>query len=122
MLRLVELLRFDHLGVFAYSREPGTSAARLPRQVSSTVAQRRREEIMLAQQSIVFARNRALRGTRMEVVIEEPAGKVLWRARSRTQAPDVDSVTYVKGKGLRTGEFRCVTVTGAKGYDLKAEA
>lgn len=121
MLRLVELLRFDHLGVFAYSREPGTPAARLPRQVTPAVAQRRREEIMLAQQSIVFSRNRALRGTKIEVVIEVPAGKDRWQSRSRTQAPDVDGVTYVKGKGLQTGEFTRVTVTGAKEYDLVAE-
>lgn len=122
MLRLVEKLRFDHLGVFAYSREPGTRAARMGGQVSASVAQRRREEIMLAQQSIVFARNRALRGTEMEVVIESPAGKDRWQARSRTQAPDVDSVTYVKAKGLRTGEFRRVRVRGGKAYDLMADA
>lgn len=38
------------------------------------------------------------------------------------KAPDVDSVTHVKRKGLRTGEFRYVTVTGGKGYELEAGA
>ncbi len=121
MLRLVGELRFDHLGVFVYSREAGTRAARMGGQVSPAVAEGRREEIMLAQQEIVFARNRALRGARVEVVIEEPAGRNLWRARSRTQAPDVDGVTYVRGKRLRAGEFRRVRVTEGNGYDLTAE-
>ena len=44
-----------------------------------------------------------------------------WIARSRTQAPDVDGVTFVSGKNLRPGRFLQVVVTGSDGYDLLAK-
>lgn len=123
LLRLVQELRFDHLGVFAYSREEGTRAADMAGQVRSAERENRRQEIMLAQQEIAFARNRSLVGSRMEVVVEERAsGRDTWIARSRTQAPDVDSVTLVKGKGLAPGMFRMVQITGSREYDLVASA
>jgi tRNA A37 methylthiotransferase MiaB len=78
---------------------------------------------MRAQQEIVLARNRAMKGKTLDVVIEEPAagGREGWIARSRTQAPDVDSVTYVTGENLRPGRFLRVVVSGSSGYDLLAK-
>ena len=124
LLDLVKGIRFDHLGAFAYSREEGTRAARLRGQVSERTKSRRLRDLMLAQQEIAFEKNRAMKGKTIEVVIEEraPDRPNAWVARSRTQAPDVDSVTYVKGKDLRPGRFLKVKVTGARGYDLLAKA
>jgi ribosomal protein S12 methylthiotransferase len=116
-------LRFDHLGAFAYSREEGTRAASMPGQLSERTKARRLGELMRAQQEIVLERNRAMKGKTFEVVIAEPAParRDGWIARSRTQAPDVDGVTFVSGKNLRTGQFVGVTVVGSDGYDLIAE-
>jgi ribosomal protein S12 methylthiotransferase len=123
LLEKARELRFDHLGAFAYSREEGTRAASMPGQISERTKARRLGELMRAQQEIVLERNRALKGTEMEAVVEEPApGRPdRWIARSRTQAPDVDGVTFVSGKNLRQGQFVRVKVVGSKGYDLVAE-
>jgi ribosomal protein S12 methylthiotransferase len=116
-------LRFDHLGAFAYSREEGTRAASMPGQLSDRTKARRLGELMRAQQEIVLGRNRAMKGTEFEVVVEEPAPgrRDRWIARSRTQAPDVDGVTFVSGKNLHAGRFVRATVTGSSGYDLIAK-
>jgi ribosomal protein S12 methylthiotransferase len=123
LLEKVRELRFDHLGAFAYSREEGTRAASMPGQLSGRTKARRLGELMRAQQEIVLHRNRAMKGTEFEVVVEEPApGRPdRWIARSRTQAPDVDGVTFVSGKNLRPGRFVRATVIGSNGYDLIAE-
>jgi ribosomal protein S12 methylthiotransferase len=121
LLQYVREIEFDHLGVFPYSQEEDTPAALMPGQVPEEVKEERVAELMLAQQEIVFARNASLVGSRMEVVIDAPGDKDgVWLARSRTQAPDVDSITFVEGKGLSVGEFIEVEVTGADGYDLIA--
>ncbi len=123
LLGKVRELRFDHLGAFAYSREDGTRAASMPGQLSERTKLRRLGELMRAQQEIVLERNRALKRTQIEVVVEEPMPDRLgqWTARSRTQAPDVDGVTFVTGKNLRQGRFVRATVIGSNGYDLLAK-
>jgi len=122
LLAGIRALRFEHLGAFGYSREEGTRAARMRGQVSARAIARRLRDVMLAQQQIVFERHRGMKGRRMEVVVESRgAEKDVWIARSQQQAPDVDSVTLVRGRGLRAGRFVKVRVTGARGYDLMAE-
>jgi ribosomal protein S12 methylthiotransferase len=136
LLEKVRELRFDHLGAFAYSREEGTTAASMPGQLSERTKARRLGELMRAQQEIALDRNRAMKGKTFEVVIEEPfdvahgpepvegpapARRDGWIARSRTQAPDVDGVTFVSGKDLRPGRFVRATIIGSDGYDLVAE-
>ena len=123
LLDKVRELRFEHLGAFAYSREEGTRAASMPGQLSGRTKSRRLGELMRAQQKIALKRNRAMKGQVIEVVVEEPApgGRDKWIARSRTQAPDVDGVTFVSGKELRPGRFVRAVVTGSSGYDLIAK-
>lgn len=121
LLAGVREIRFEHLGAFAYSREEDTRAARMRGQVSKRTATRRVRELMLAQQEIVFERNRRMAGKIMDVVIESPDEKKdTWVARSQHQAPDVDSVTLVRGGNLRPGRFVQVKITGAQDYDLLA--
>ena len=82
----------------------------------------RLREIMLAQREIVARKNRAMRGKVVEVVVDgkAPGRRDMWIARSRVQAPDVDSITWVKGRNLRPGQFLKILVTGSRGYDLWA--
>jgi len=122
LLHLVRRLRFDHLGAFAYSREEGTPAARMRGQVSDRAKARRLRDLMLAQQEIVFERHRAAKGRIVEAVVDGPAADApgVWIARSRAQAPDVDSAIRLRGRGLRPGRFLKVRITGAEGYDLLA--
>ena len=124
LLALVRDLRFDHLGAFTYSREEGTRAAGMRRQVSERAKQRRLRDLMLTQQDVVREKHEAMAGHRTQVVIESraPEDPALWYARSQTQAPDVDGVTIVQGRRLSPGRFLNVKITGHVGYDLLASA
>lgn len=122
MLRLVTQIRFDHLGAFEYSPEEGTRAAKFRGRVAKQEKSERLTRVMEAQQKIVFAANRRLKGKTMEVLVDRvvPKSRDVWIARSTAQAPDVDNVTYVYGEACRPGEFLKARVTGTKGYDLVA--
>ncbi|TFH08751.1 MAG: 30S ribosomal protein S12 methylthiotransferase RimO, partial [Candidatus Atribacteria bacterium] len=101
LLGLVRELRFDHMGAFAYSAEPDTPAASLPNQIPTDVVEDRLEALMLAQQEIVFEKNEAMIGKTVEVLIDEATAEDgIWIGRTQSQAPDVDSVTYVIGENL----------------------
>jgi ribosomal protein S12 methylthiotransferase len=126
---LVEFVRdfgFDMMGVFPYSREPGTPMARMDNQVEEKVKQARVEELMLAQQEVAFAKAKAMAGKLIEVLVDRPAGRDDedgYVARSQSQAPDIDSCVFVNGNGapLHPGQLLNVRVTDYQNYDLIAE-
>ena len=122
LVSLVKRLQFDHLGAFAYSPEAGTPAAEFPDQVPEAEKNRRVAELMLAQQAVAFARNRARVGELDEVILDGPSAEPdVWIGRTQTQAPDVDNVTFVRGRNLQAGQFLDVRITDTNGYDLIAE-
>jgi ribosomal protein S12 methylthiotransferase len=123
LVRFVQEFGFDMMGVFPYSAEPGTPMGRMPDQVSDSVKQHRVEELMLAQQGVAFAKARAQVGNMIEVLVDRPAstdegGSFI--ARSRGQAPEIDSVVYVKNKSLHAGQLVNVKVIDYQAYDLVA--
>lgn len=125
LLGYVAAARFDHLGVFVFSPEEGTPAARLPRRVPPAVAEERRARLMLRQQAVVRELNRARIGTTAELLLLRPAagGGGRWLARAPWQAPEVDGLTRLAGApaGARTGDFRRARIVGFRGCDLRAE-
>lgn len=120
--RFVREFEFDHLGVFAFSPEENTPAAKLPGQVPHATAERRRHTLMAAQQEIAFRKARAHLGRKDEALYLKPLGKGVWEARSRGQAPEVDGVTLVRqaGNKVHAGLLAPIRYTGADGYDLRA--
>ncbi len=123
LVRLVETVRFDHVGVFRYSSEIGTPAAAMPDQVPERTKAKRQEALMLAQQEVAFAANRSMLGSVVEVLIDRPSDEPgLWIGRTKTQAPDVDSVTFVRGDGIALGDFVHAQIVDVAGYDLIAQA
>jgi ribosomal protein S12 methylthiotransferase len=123
MLAFVESARFERLGVFPYSFEPDTPAARLPGHLSPEVKAERRDRIMAAQQPIAFEFNRRLVGKALDVLIDAPAPEApagLWVGRTFADAPDVDGVVYVSSRDLEPGDLVRCTIHGAEGYDLVA--
>jgi ribosomal protein S12 methylthiotransferase len=114
--------RFERAGVFTYSLEPGTPAARLPDHLPEEVKAERREQLMAVQQQIAFEWTRAQIGKEIEVIVDaadpEVPGHVL--ARSHADAPEIDCSVRVKGKNMRPGDIVRARVTGADGYDLIA--
>jgi ribosomal protein S12 methylthiotransferase len=124
LVQFVKDFRFDAMGVFPYSPEPGTPMGRLENQLPESVRHQRAEELMLAQQEIAFATAAAQTGQTVEVLIDKPAGRDepgVFAARTQSQAPDIDSMTFVRGKGLFPGQLLSVKITGSRGYDLLAE-
>jgi ribosomal protein S12 methylthiotransferase len=122
---LVEFVRsfgFDMMGVFPYSREPGTPMGRMEEQVPEAEKQRRVEELMLAQQEVAFGTAQAMVGKRVEVLIDARHGEA-WVGRTPSQAPEIDSVVHVHSGGaeLHPGQVVEVKVVDYQAYDLVAE-
>jgi ribosomal protein S12 methylthiotransferase len=124
LLAYVEANRFERLGVFPYSYEADTPAAKLPDHLPEEVKAERRDRVMAAQQPIAFAFNQSLVGRSLDVLIDGPApeGDNLWVGRTFADAPDVDGVTFVQGAGLEAGDLVTCEIVGAEGYDLIARA
>lgn len=122
--RFVRESEFDHLGVFAFSPEENTAAAKMPGQIPPATAERRRHALMGVQQEIAFRKAGAHRGQEDEALFIKPVRKDVWAARTRGQAPEVDGLTLVRkaGAGMRPGRLAGIRYTGAAGYDLKAVA
>ncbi|MCC7476200.1 MAG: 30S ribosomal protein S12 methylthiotransferase RimO [Pirellulales bacterium] len=116
--------RFERLGVFTYSLEPDTPAAKLPDQVADEVMNERRERLMEVQQQVAFAWNDAQVGRQLEVLIdaEVPEERNVWIGRSYADAPDVDGVVYVTGEKLSVGAMVPCEIVARSGYDLAAAA
>ncbi len=127
LLQFIQDFRFDNLGVFQYSPEPGTPAGTLHAEggaVDPRLVQERYDELMLAQQQAVFKHNTGLAREKKEfdVLIDQPGRKTgQYLGRTCRQAPQIDGLTYVHSKArLTPGELvRCV-VNGSDGYDLIA--
>ena len=114
--------RFDRVGVFTYFQEDGTDAAKLPGQVPDDVKLARQARLMEVQREISRARNEALVGTVVDVLIDGPAAedeRVLV-GRTASQAPDVDGQVFIDGPpgDVRPGQIRKVRIDRASDYDL----
>jgi ribosomal protein S12 methylthiotransferase len=122
--RFVEAARFDHLGVFAYSPEAGTPAARLAETVSPEEKEARRAEIMGLQAGISRRTNAGRVGETIEVLVEGPdaAEPGRWTGRARFQAPEVDGLvrfTLAPGQAEPPAAVVLVAIDAAGDYDLE---
>jgi ribosomal protein S12 methylthiotransferase len=125
LLQFIDAAQLDWVGVFAYSREEGSTAYAMEEQVPRRVAQARRSELMRRQREISTARRRQWADREVEVLVEEasPDGR---RGVGRTegQAPEIDGVVRltagVREPALRPGEFVRAQVFGTTAYDLRA--
>jgi ribosomal protein S12 methylthiotransferase len=124
LLEFVREMQFERVGVFPYSHEPDTPATRLDGHLPENVKQERRDELMEAQQEVAFAWSQRQVGKEIQVMIDGLDPEVPNHAlgRSYADAPDIDGVVRVKGKGLRAGDLVRAKVKGADGYDLAARA
>ena len=121
--RFINEMEFNRLGVFPYSQEEGTPAARLPDQIDEETKLSRMDELMELQQEIAFDLENEMIGREMDVMIEgQVAGVNAYIARSYGDAPDVDGYVFLNtDETLVTGDFARVRITGASDYDLIGE-
>lgn len=129
----IEELRFDRLGVFTYSKEEDTPAAKMTSQIKKSVKLKRQKEIMSLQQKIAFEKAEEKIGERIKVLIE---GKLpeesldeygldsgsVYIGRTYMDAPNVDGYIFIPTRAqLMSGEFIEAVVTEAREYDLVGE-
>lgn len=122
LVDFVRRARFDHLGVFAYSRETGTAAAAFGDPVPAEEKERRRRRLMEINAGISEEKLRAYRGRTLEVLLEgpDPANPRGSIGRTRFQAPEVDGVVYVRAAPSEWQRpLRRVKIVGAETYDLR---
>ena len=115
LLDFLATTRFDRVGIFKYSKEEGTRAAKMEEQVSDKVKADRHDRAMKLLQKLSKERSKAFVGKKLKVLVEAPG-----KARSEGDAMEIDGVVFVP-PSLPVGKFVEVTVTGAKEYDLIAE-
>jgi ribosomal protein S12 methylthiotransferase len=114
LLDFIRRSRFERLGIFKYSQEEGSRAARMPGQVNAKIKNSRYRAAMAMQQSIAHDLAREKIGSELKLLVDQPH-----IARSEADAPDVDA-RVVLSEPAPVGEFIRRTVTGSRGYDLLA--
>jgi ribosomal protein S12 methylthiotransferase len=116
--------KFAHVGVFTYSQEENTPAAKMPEQISQTVKEERYHRLMAAQCQISEELNKKLEGSVLDVLIEAPSSgpKEAAAGRSYREAPTVDGRIYVENAPrVQAGEVIKVKITQGFMYDLVGE-
>ena len=119
MLKFIKEVKFERLGVFAYSPEEGTDAIDLSGRVTRKTALKRVSEIMDIQQEISYEFNQSLIGNIEKVLIDRVEGEYSI-GRTYRDAPDVDCEVLVKGS-LKVGEFYKIKIVDATEFDLYGE-
>ncbi len=123
LVEFIDQQRFEHLGVFTYSVEPGTPAEKLPNRVAAKVVKRRHNELMALQQKIAFRWTHSRVGSVTDVLLDSELDDQpgVWIGRTAAEAPDIDGLVYVTsqpGDELTAGKFVPTELVAADGYDL----
>jgi ribosomal protein S12 methylthiotransferase len=116
LLDFVREIRFDRVGTFQFSFEPGTSSEPLGDPVPPEVKEERYDRLMSLQQTISLERNQMFIGKTLDVLFEGH-GDGISLGRSYRDAPEIDGYVLVEGD-VPLGEFLPVRITGAMAYDL----
>jgi ribosomal protein S12 methylthiotransferase len=116
LLEFIKRVRFERLGVFKYSQEEGSRAAKMDGQIAASVKNKRHARAMKLQQKIARELAEEQKGRTIKVLVEQPQV-----ARSEYDAPDVDCRVLLESP-LPVGRFADVKVTGSQVYDLVAQA
>jgi ribosomal protein S12 methylthiotransferase len=114
LLEFIERIRFERLGIFRYSQEEGSRAAKLPEQISRAHKEARYRRAMVLQKKIAREIAQQNIGRQLTLLVDQPL-----IARSEADAPEVDA-RVILAKPAPVGEFIHRTILGARDYDLLA--
>jgi ribosomal protein S12 methylthiotransferase len=131
LVDFIEEVRFERLGVFAYSNEEGSPAAALKGQIPDKVKQRRLDDIMKRQAMISLEKNKELIGKRFRAIVEEIDDEVII-CRLESQTTEIDGVVIIEKSEVKAGEVKIssepaagdfvdVEIIDAYDYDLKGK-
>ena len=110
--------RFERMGVFTYSYEPGTPAVKLDGHLPEDVKNARRDELMELQQKIAFEHAASMVGYELDVLLDDQVEEGLFIGRSFADAPEIDANVYVSGENLTVGTMVPVEIIRQEDYDL----
>jgi ribosomal protein S12 methylthiotransferase len=114
LLEFIERIQFERLGIFKYSQEQGSRAARMPNQIPAKAKNARYRAAMSIQQKIAHRLAREKAGRKLKLLVDQPHV-----ARSEADAPDVDA-RVILSEPAPAGEFVWRRITASRGYDLLA--
>jgi ribosomal protein S12 methylthiotransferase len=114
LLDFIRRIRFERLGIFKYSQEEGSRAAKMPGQIPIKIKNVRYRMAMSIQREIAYETAREKTGRELKLLVDQPHV-----ARSEADAPDVDA-RVILSKEAPVGEFVWRTIVGCRGYDLLA--
>jgi len=119
-LEFIKEMRFDKLGVFAYSSEEGTPAAKLPNQIDEEIKQLRKEKMLDLQKTISAGLLAKKVGKTYKVMVEgKLAEEAVYCARTYGDAAEIDGMVFFESdEDIVAGEIREIKVTGSSDYDL----
>ncbi len=125
--KFVETAKFDKLGVFQYSKEDGTPAAKLPNQIHGNTKKSRYNQIMKIQQEVSRKKLKTKLDKQYEILIEDISfdGKY-YIGRTMQDAPEIDGLVYIANnsehkKENKINKFKKCKITKISDYDLIAE-
>jgi ribosomal protein S12 methylthiotransferase len=114
LLEFIERTRFERLGVFKYSQEEGSRAAKMPDQIPARIKNERYRRAMTLQQRIAREMAEAKIGQELRLLVDQPS-----IARTEADAPEVDARVILSEAAI-PGQFLTRRITGSRGYDLLA--
>ncbi|MBM7685145.1 ribosomal protein S12 methylthiotransferase [Defluviitalea raffinosedens] len=120
LVQFVKDMKFDRLGVFTYSKEEGTPAAKMRGQIPKKIKEFRKDKIMKLQQAICEEKSAQCVGRTLEVIID---GKLpeenVYCGRTYRDAPEIDGMVFVSAdEDLLSGDFIKASITSSNEYDL----
>lgn len=122
LVSFVQEYPLDNIGVFQFSREPGSHAYDLPGQISDEVKKKRYDKLMKTQKKVLSKLNKKWLGKKLPVVVEgyHPETKLLMRGRSYGQCPEIDGQVIINdGRNVTAfGQVYTVEITDIADYDL----
>ncbi|MEI2759933.1 MAG: 30S ribosomal protein S12 methylthiotransferase RimO [Bacteroidia bacterium] len=119
LIRFLEELRFERVGVFTYSHEENTHAYTLNDDVDETTKQRRLDELMQVQQNISDSINQKKIGKSFKTLFDRKEGNY-FVGRTEYDSPEVDNEVLVDANEnyVRVGDFANIKITSAEAFDL----
>jgi ribosomal protein S12 methylthiotransferase len=121
----LEAVRFDHVGVFTYSHEEGTTAGELDDDIPASIKRKRRDRLMALQKRIVRTTQKTRIGSRVQVLVDGPSEEheLVLKGRLPWQAPEIDSQVFLTDcdpSALLPGALVEAEIVAARDYDLVA--
>lgn len=122
LCKFVEEIEFDRLGVFEYSEEEGTPAAKMLGKIDAETKAHRKKELMLIQQKISLKKNKTFEGGILKVLVEDQEEQGVYTGRTYRDMMEIDGLVFIRSDvQCNIGEFVDVMITDAMEYDLIGE-